>query len=161
MQHRRATKTENEMKKILTKTDIKAIVKAYNLSEAEQDELNSYAQEINDEQRNGYDTISATHCALFSSLPREFRGAWAADLDAAATAAVLYIAKRIQHGKFEAGELYGEAHSLTGISRQLAYLLGETAETFKWFFIGLYSQPRWSKAVYTAHKCGLDELVIY
>lgn len=143
------------MKKILTKTDIKAIVKAYNLSEAEQDELNSYAQEINDEQRNGYDTISATHCALFSSLPREFRGAWAADLDAAATAAVLYIAKRIQHGKFGAGELYGEAHS------QLAYLLGETAETFKWFFIGLYSQPRWGKAVYTAHKCGLDELVIY
>lgn len=42
VQHRRATKTENEMKKILTKTDIKAIVKAYELSEAEQDELVIY-----------------------------------------------------------------------------------------------------------------------
>lgn len=61
------------MKKLLTKNDIKNIVKAYSLSEAEQQELNSYAEDVNREQRE-CDSCSATHMALFSSLPMEFRG---------------------------------------------------------------------------------------
>lgn len=147
------------MKKLLTKNDIKNIVKAYSLSEAEQQELNSYAEDVNREQRE-CDSCSATHMALFSSLPMEFRGDWAADLREAATAVLCYLAKRIQQAKLEAGADCGTANSLNQTSADLAQLLHVSAHDVKWFFIGCWSDLRWNKVVYTAHRCGLDELEV-
>lgn len=149
------------MKKLLTKADLNKIAKAYSLNEAEQAELASYAAELNGEQRKGADDCSATHMALFCSIPMAMRGEWAKDLANAATAVMLYLAKRIQQAKLEAGQACRTAMSLEDNSRELAYMVGEYSDNIKWFFVGLWSNPRWGKALYTAHKCGLDTLEIY
>lgn len=145
------------MKKLLTKNDIKNIAKAYNLTENEQQELASFANDLNNEQKQGVDTdCSETHFALFSSVPVSHD--WQIMLRNAATAVVLYLAKRMQNEMLQAGELCGKALSLTEISYKLARLLGCYSDNLKWFFINASFSQRWNSYLYTAHKCGLDTL---
>lgn len=149
------------MKKLLTKADLTKIAKQYQLDKAEQQELAEFAAELNREQREGVDTTcSQTHFVLFSSLPASLRGEWWKAQAAAATAVLLYLAKRIQDGKKAENMVGSEVYSLEKTSSQLAALLGETAHNIKWFFIGLWSDARFSKCLHTAHACGLDTLEI-
>lgn len=144
------------MKKLITKADIAKIAKKYNLNAEEKEELVDYADTLNYEQKNTPD-CSETRFELFNSIghtpTRERR--------AAIIATILYLAKRIQDAKAAANELCKEVFSLRGISAELSIALNVYSNDLKWFFIGLWSNPRFNRSLYTAHACGLDTLEIY
>ena len=144
------------MKKLLTKADLAKIAKAYNLNNEEKAELNDYAETLNDEQKNTPD-CSETHFELFNSIGHKPT----ADRRAAIIATILYLAKRIQDARATANELCKEVYSLRGISVELAIILNVYSDNLKWFFIGLWNNPRFNRSLYTAHACGLDTLEIY
>lgn len=144
------------MKKLLTKADLAKIAKAYNLNNEEKAELNDYAETLNDEQKNTPD-CSETHFELFNSIGHKPT----AERRAAIIATILYLAKRIQDARAAANELCKEVYSLRGISVELAIILNVYSDNLKWFFIGLWNNPRFNRSLYTAHACGLDTLEIY
>lgn len=145
-----------KMKKLLTKVDIAKIAKTYSLNNEEKAELYDYADTLNDEQKNTPD-CSETHFELFNSIGHTP----SADRLAAITATILYLAKRIQNARIAANELCGVAYSLRGISYELSFILHVYSDNLKWFFIGLWNNPRFNRSLYTAHACGLDTLEIY
>ncbi len=144
------------MKKLLTKTDLAKIAKRYNLNSEEKIELNDYADTLNYEQKNTPD-CSETHFELFNSIGHKPT----AERRAAIIATILYLAKRIQDARAAANELCKEVYSLRGISFELSFTLHVFSDNLKWLFIGLWSDPRFSRSLYTAHACGLDTLEIY
>ncbi|TFU91760.1 hypothetical protein E4T81_14775 [Barnesiella sp. WM24] len=144
------------MKKLLTKADLAKIAKAYNLNNEEKAELNDYAETLNDEQKNTPD-CSETHFELFNSIGHKPT----AERRAAIIATILYLTKRIQDARATANELCKEVYSLRGISVELAIILNVYSDNLKWFFIGLWNNPRFNRSLYTAHACGLDTLEIY
>lgn len=144
------------MKKLLTKADLAKIAKAYNLNNEEKAELKDYADALNDEQKNTPD-CSETHFELFNSIGHTPT----AERRAAIIATILYLAKRIQSARAAANELCKEVYSLRGISYELSFILHVYSENLKWFFIGLWNNPRFNRSLYTAHAFGLDTLEIY
>lgn len=144
------------MKKLLTKADLAKIAKAYNLNNEEKAELNDYADTLNDEQKNT-PNCSETHFELFNSIGHKPT----AERRAAIIATILYLAKRIQDARATANELCKEVYSLRGTSVELAIILNVYSDNLKWFFIGLWNNPRFNRSLYTAHACGLDTLEIY
>ncbi|MBD5256032.1 MAG: hypothetical protein HDS50_00155 [Bacteroides sp.] len=144
------------MKKLITKADIAKIAKKYNLNTEEKEELVDYADTLNYEQKNTPD-CSETHFELFNGIGHKPTS----ERCAAIIATILYLAKRIQDARAAANELCKEVYSLRGISVELSIILNVYSENLKWFFIGLWSNPRFNRSLYTAHACGLDTLEIY
>ena len=135
------------MKKIVKQKDINSIIKKYNLSECEIDELEIVCREINNE-KDEY--IFDTSLSFYLSPNYPFANK---DKYNAVAALLHYFGVKAQK---ETGMFFDE--TCTYLSLQL----NAVSCWIKRMFRGMsYNDKRWTPKMYLADKCGLNTLELY
>ncbi len=132
------------MKKTVKASDIRKMVKMFDLSEEEQFYLNDIADDINDERKMAsYNTqltfMMSPNCCTLTK-----------DRYNAIAAILLYFGLQVQK---EVGPRFNETCD------SLGQILNAAPRWIARIFRGMsYANPRWDKKVYVADRCGLNTL---
>lgn len=135
------------MKKTVKVSDIRKMVKMFNLTEDEEYWLNDIADDINEERSKfQYEThltfLMSPNCSTLT--PERY---------AAIASLLIYFGQKVQE---EVGHRFQET------CIKLGYLLNASSQWIARIFRGMsYNNPRWDKKVYVAETFGLNILEIY